>query len=155
MSFNTLIGYLVIAASTTLGSFILFVVLDLGAAVILAARAHTFDVHRLGDFLSAQFATRKFLGVLGLAAAAAGTAFASTLSQGSITEAALQGIAQVALAAATAGAATMLASIIADFMSKVAEVFGAAPTPSPAPTDPIPVVVVPPPTPPTVPAPTP
>lgn len=143
MSFDTVISWLVVAASSTLGGFILFVLADLALAVVLAARAHTFNVHRLGDFLAAQFATRKFLGVLGLAAAAAGTAFASTISQGPLTEAALQGIAQLALAAATAGAAAMLASVIKDLYSKLAELFGGAPAP-PAPlTVPIPVVVVP------------
>lgn len=131
MSFNTLLGWLVVAASTTLGSFILFVVLDLVAAVILAVRAHTFDIHKLGDFLAKQFATGKFLGVLSLAAAAAGTAFLSTLSQGPITEAALQGIAQAALAAATVGAAAMVASVIADLMSKISQLFGAPAPPLP------------------------
>lgn len=126
MSFNTLLSWLVIAASTTLGSFIILVGLDLVAGVLLAIRAHTFDVHKLGNFLASQFATGKFLGVLTLAAAAAGSAFASTITQGGLSEATLQGIAQVALAAATAGAATMLAAIVKDLSVKLAELFGAA-----------------------------
>jgi len=142
VSFNTLIGYLVVAASTTLGGFIVACGLDILAGMVLALRQGKFDWNKLPSWLSAQFATREFLGVLGLAGAAAGTAFASTIVSGGLTEAALQGIAQAALAAATAGAAMMMASVLADAFSKVGQVFGAAPPPPPLPAPPTPVVIV-------------
>ncbi len=143
MSFNTLIGLLVVAASTALGSFIVACGLDILAGMVLALRKGAFDWNKLPSWLSAQFATKEFLGVLGLGATAGMTAFASTIVQGGLTEAALQGIAQAALAAATAGAVMMMASVLSDAYGKVGQLFGGlAPTPPPPPA-PIPVVVVP------------
>ena len=136
MTFDTLIGYLVVAASTTLGAFVVACFLDLIAAIVLAVRQGKFQTNRLPEFLESQFATKQFLGVLGLGAAAGGTAFASTLVKGGLTQDALEGVAQVALAAMTAGAATMMAAVLADARSKVGQLFGfppAAPAPLPAP----------------------
>ena len=131
MSFDTLIGYLVVAASTTLGSFLVACGLDVLVGMVLALRQGKFDWNKLPSWLGAQFATKEFLGVLGLGATAGMTAVASTIVRGGLTEAALQGIAQAALAAATAGAAMMMASVLSDAFSKVAQVFGAAPPPLP------------------------
>jgi hypothetical protein len=142
MSFNTLIAYLVVAASTALGSFIVACGLDILAGMVLALRQGKFDWNKLPSWLGAQFATKEFLGVLGLGATAGMTAFASTIVSGGLTEAALQGIAQAALAAATAGAVMMMASVLSDAFSKVGQVFGAAPPPLPLPAPPVAVTIV-------------
>jgi len=127
VTFDNLIGYLVVAASTTLGGFIVFCFVDVIAGAGLAFRTGTFDPNKLPSFLAAQFATKELLGVLGLGVTAGTTAFASTIVQGGLTEAALQTVAQVALAAMTAGAATMIVSVLSDALSKVSELFSAAP----------------------------
>src|ERR1035437_6057044 len=127
MNFNTLIAYLVVAASTALGSFIVACGLDILAGMVLALRQGKFDWNKLPSWLGEQFATKEFLGVLGLGLAAAMTAVASTLNQGALSEAALQGVAQVALGAMTVGAAAMMASVLSDAYAKVAQLFGGLP----------------------------
>lgn len=109
---------------------------------MLALRKGNFDWNKLPSWLGEQFATREFLGVVSLGATAGLTAFASTVVHGGLTEAALQGVAQVALAAMTAGAAAMMASVLKDAYAKVSAVFG-GPEPPPAPLPPpTPVTVV-------------
>ena len=141
MSFDTIIGYLTIAASTTLGAFIVACFLDVAAGIVLAVRKGTFDWNKLPQFLGEQFATKEFLGVVSLGVAAGTTALGSTLVHGGVTEAALQGVAQIALAAMTAGAAAMMASVLSDAYGKVGALFG-GPVPAPAPLPPpIPVTI--------------
>lgn len=141
MSFNTILGYLVVAASTTLGGFIVACGVDIVAGVVLAVRKKTFDWNKLPSWLGAQFATREFLGVVSLGATAGLTALASTAVHGGLTQEALQGVAQIALAAMTAGAAAMMASVLKDARDKVMAVFG-GPEPAPAPLPPpIPVTI--------------
>lgn len=142
MTFNTLLGYLVVAASTTLGSFIVAVGLDIVAGIVLAVRQGKFDWNRLPSWLGEQFATKEFLGVVALGTTAGLAALGSSL-QGGLTEQALQTVAQVALGAATAGAAAMMASVLSDAFGKVQQLFGAPPKPVP-PIPPTPVTVVPP-----------
>lgn len=136
MSFDTIIGYLTIAASTTLGAFIVACGLDIAAGVVLAVRKGNFDWNKLPSFLGEQFATKEFLGVVSLGVTAGVTAIGSTLVRGGVTEAALQGVAQVALAAMTAGAAAMMASVLSDAYGKVGALFGtpAVMVPPPDPT---------------------
>lgn len=143
MSFNTLLGYLVVAASTTLGSFIVLVGVDIIAGIVLALRKGTFDANKLPLWLGEQFATREFLGVVSLGATAGLTALGSTIVHGGLTEVALQTVAQIALAAMTAGAAAMMASVLSDVFGKVQQLLG-APTPVLPPVPPTPVTVVPP-----------
>jgi hypothetical protein len=139
---DSLIGYFVVAASTSLGLFILACGLDIIVGMGLAWRQGKFDPRKLPQFLDSQFATKQFLGVLGLGAAAAGTAFAASLVNGGLTQDALEGVAQAALGAMTVGAAAMMASVIADTKSKVGEFLGFPPSePLPAPA-PIPVEIV-------------
>jgi cytochrome bd-type quinol oxidase subunit 2 len=141
MSFHQVLGYLVIAASTTLGSFIVAVGLDILAGITLALRQGKFYWNRLPSWLGDQFATKEFLGVVTLGVTAGLAALGSSL-QGGLTEQALQTVAQVALAAATAGAAAMMASVLSDAFGKVQQLFGAPAKPVP-PVPPTPVVVVP------------
>lgn len=148
MSFDTILGYLVVAASTTLGGFIVACGIDIGAGIVLSVRKKTFDWNKLPSWLSAQFATREFLGVVSLGVTAGLTALGSTLVHGGLTQEALLGVAQIALAAMTAGAAAMMASVLKDARDKVLALFG-GPEPAPAPlASPIPVTIVPPPQPP-------
>lgn len=134
MSFNDILNGLVIAASTTLGGFIVLCGIDIVAGIALAIKTHTFDAHKLPNFLGEQFATKEFLGVVTLGATAGLTALGSTIVHGGLTEAALQGVAQVALAAMTAGAAAMLASVLKDAYGKITALLGGpAPAPAPAP----------------------
>jgi hypothetical protein len=145
VTFNTILGWLVVAASTTLGGFILACGVDIAAGVALSVRNHTYNWNKLPSWLSAQFATREFLGVVSLGATAGLTALASTAVHGGLTHEALLGVAQIALAAMTAGAAAMMASVLKDARDKVLALFG-GPEPAPAPLPPpIAVVVVPPP----------
>lgn len=141
---SNIASWLVVAASTTLGTFIGAVILDLIAAVVVTVRKGTYDWRRLPEFLSSQFATRQLLGVLTLGVTAAGAAFASTIIKEGLTDTALLAISQVALAAMTVGAAAMTASVWTDARAKVGELFGAPPAPPIEPT-PIPVAIVPPP----------
>jgi hypothetical protein len=143
VSIDTLAGYLIIAASTTLGSFIIASGVDVVAGALLAIKKHMFDPHKLPSFLAEQFATRELLGVLGLGATAGMTAFASTLVNGGLTEAALQTVANVALGAMTAGAAALMASVLKDAYGKVAELFGGPLAPPALAPTPIPVQIVP------------
>jgi hypothetical protein len=145
VTFHQVLGYLVVAASTTLGSFIVAVGLDIVAGIVLATRQGKFDWNRLPGFLGEQFATKEFLGVVALGTTAGLAALGSSL-QGGLTESALQTVAQVALGAATAGAAAMMASVLSDAFGKVQQLFGAPAKPVP-PVLPTPVVVVPPPAP--------
>jgi hypothetical protein len=139
---NDLFSYLVAAVSAGLGGFLLACGLDVGAGMLLAWRQGKFDPKKLPTFLESQFATRQFLGVLGLGVAAAVPAILSTVVHGGLTQDALLGVAQIALAAMTVGAAAMLASVLSDFRDKISQLFGGpAPLPGPQP-DPIPVVVV-------------
>ncbi len=144
MSFDTLIGYLVVAASTTLGSFLVACALDVLAGVLLALRRGNFDWNKLPSFLAEQVATRQFLGVISLGVTAGLAALGSTVVSSGLTESALQTVAQVALAATTAGAAAMMAAVLSDVYSKAAQLLGGAPPALPLPPPPLPVTIVPP-----------
>jgi len=124
MNFHDLLGYLVVAASTTLGTFVVMVIVDDVAGVALALKTHSFDAHKLGSFLESQFGTRRALALLGLVATAAITAVGSALAHGGLTQSALQTIADATLTAATVGAGTMLVSVVADVAAKLSYLFG-------------------------------
>jgi hypothetical protein len=142
MSFDTIVGYLTVAASTALGGFIVACGIDILAGVVLAVRQGKFDWNKLPSFLGEQFATREFLGVVSLGVAAGTTALGSTLIHGGLTQEALQGVAQIALAAMTAGAAAMAGSVLKDAYNKVAELFGGPVAPPAPPPAPVPVTLV-------------
>lgn len=127
MTLSSLLGYLAIAAGSTVGVFVLAVVLDDVAGILLAIKEHTFDPNLLPSFLESQFGTVKAAALLGLVATATITAVGSALLHGGLTQLALQGIADAALAAATAGAGAMLLSVVSDLLSKVQALFGAKP----------------------------
>jgi len=122
--FNSVLALFAVFAGTAIGSFILAVGLDILLGVLVAVKQHAFDVHKLGDFLESQFGSQRAAALLGLVAAAVMTAIASALVNGGITQQALQGVADAALAAATAGAAAMLISVIADIFDKFAKLPG-------------------------------
>lgn len=146
MKVTDLASLLVAAASTTLGTFILAVFADLGAAILVAVRKGTFDWHQLPKFVEDQFATKQLLGVLTLGVTAAGAGFASTIIAHGLTVDALQAISQIALGAMTLAAAAMTVSVWADARAKLGELFGGAVV-VPAPVEPIPVTLVEPPAP--------
>lgn len=134
MTFSTILGYLAIAASSTVGTFVVMVALDDLAGVVLALKTHTFDWNKLPSFLESQFGTRQAAALLGLVATATLTAVGSALVHGGLTQTALQGIADAALAAATAGAGAMLLSVVGDFAAKLSGIFGTGvnvPVPAP------------------------
>ena len=125
LSLSSVLNVLAIFAGTAIGSFIIAVGLDILFGILLALKQHTFNVHKLGSFLESQFGTQRAAALLGLVAAAVMTAIASALVNGGITQQALQGVADAALAAATAGAAAMLVSVLADILSKFSQLTGA------------------------------
>lgn len=125
ISLNSILNVLAIFAGTAIGSFILAVGLDIIFGIALAFKQHTFDPHKLGSFLESQLGTQRAAALLGLVAAAVMTAIASALVNGGITQQALQGVADAALAAATAGASAMLVSVLADILSKFSQLTGA------------------------------
>lgn len=134
MTFSSILGYLAIAASTTVGTFVVMVALDDLAGVVLALKTKTFDWNKLPSFLESQFGTRQAVALLGLVATATLTAVGSALVHGGLTQMALQGISDAALAAATAGAGAMLLSVVGDFAAKLSGIFGTGvnvPVPAP------------------------
>jgi hypothetical protein len=121
LSVSSALPLLAAFAGSAIGCFVIAVALDDLAGIVLAVRQHKFDVHKLGSFLESQFGTKRAIALLGLVAAAVTTALGSALVHGGLTQTALQGIADAALAAATAGAASMLLSVLADLYSKVSQ----------------------------------
>lgn len=123
MTLDSLLNQLAVAAGTTVGSFVIAVIVDVAAGVALAVKTKSFDLHRLPDFLESQFGTKKALALAGMVVAAATSAAGAALLHG-LDSQALQGIADAGFAAATIGAAGMLLSVVADIFSKVSQLFG-------------------------------
>jgi hypothetical protein len=131
MDLHAFLGPLAIAAGSTIGTFVIAVGLDVLAGVALAVRRGKFDWHKLPSFLESQFGTVEARALLGLVVAAVTTAVGSALLHGGLSASALQGVADAALAAATAGSAAMLLSVVADLVSKVGQLTGVS-VPPPA-----------------------
>lgn len=131
LTFAGLLGYLAIAASSTVGTFVVLVGVDDVLGVVLALKTHTFDLHKLGSFLESQFGTRRAIALAGTVATAAISAAGAALIHGGLTQSALQGIADAALAAATAGAAAQLLAVVSDLAAKLQAIVGGAPAPAP------------------------
>jgi len=130
-SFSSILAPLAVFAGSAIGTFVIAVGLDDLAGVLLALKEHKFDVHKLGSFLESQFGTRRAVALAGIVSTAITAAVGSALLHGGLTQAALQAIADAALAAASAGAAAMVLSVIADIFDKVGQLTGAAvPKPS-------------------------
>lgn len=141
MDLHSAFAWLAVGASTTVGAFLIGVVLDDVAGVVRSIRRPerfgAFDWNKLPSFLRSQFGTVEALALLGMVVAAVTTAVGSALLHGGLSSAALQGIADAAMGAATLGAGTMLLSVVADLVAKVGDILG-SPLPAPAPELPVP-----------------
>lgn len=133
MTFSSILAPLAIAAGSTLGVFVVAVGLDDLAGILVAVKQKAFDWNKLPSFLESEFGTRQAAALFGLVATAAVGAVGSALVHGGLTQTALQGIADAAFAAATAGAGTMLLSVLSDAFAKVGQLTGSAPVAAPAP----------------------
>jgi hypothetical protein len=130
VSLSSILTPLAVIAGTAIGSFVIAVVLDDVAGILVALKQHVFDPNKLPSFLESQFGTRKAAALLGLVTAAVTTAVGSALIHGGLTQDALQGIADAAFAAATAGAAAMLLSVVSDIFDKMRQLLGASAAPT-------------------------
>ena len=132
MSFSSILAPLAIFAGSTIGAFVIAVIVDDVAGLLEAVRHGKFDWKKLPSFMESEFGSQKAAALLGLVIAAATTAVGSVLVHGGLTQTGLQAIADATLAAATAGAAAMLLSVLSDIFDKVRQLTG-APVPDPAP----------------------
>ena len=136
MDLHSVFAPLVVLASSAIGAFAIAVGLDVIAGVLVAVKRKVFDWNKLPGFLSSQFGTVEARALLGLVIAATTTAVGSALIHGGLSAGALQGIADAALAAATAGSAAMMLSVLSDLFGKISQLTGRqlpAPTLRPAP----------------------
>lgn len=130
MTFSSILTPLAIVAGSAVGAFVIAVLLDDIAGILLALRKGRFDWNQLPSFMESEFGTQKAAALLGLVVAAVTSAAGAALVHGGLTSAALQGVADAAFAAATAGAGAMMLSVLSDLFTKVGQIFG---TPVPAP----------------------
>lgn len=125
---SSILAPLAVIAGTAIGSFVIAVIIDDVAGILVAIKLHAFDANQLPSFLESEFGTRKAAALLGLVAAAVTTAVGSALIHGGLTQDALQAIADAAFAAASAGAAAMLLSVVSDIFDKFRQLTGAPTT---------------------------
>lgn len=130
MTLSSILGPLAVFAGSAIGSFVVAVAIDIGFGIVLAVKTKTFDGSKLDSFMRSQFGTQKAAALLGLVAAAVMTSIGSALIHGGLTQTALQGVADAALAAATAGAGAMMLSVLSDIFTKFGQLTGG---PAPAP----------------------
>lgn len=126
MTVSSILTPLAIFAGSAIGAFVIGVVLDDLLGILVAVRQHKFDANKLPSFLESQFGTKKAAALLGLVSAAVTTAVGAALIHGGLTQSALQAIADAGFAAATAGAAAMLLSVVSDLIDKLGQLTGAA-----------------------------
>lgn len=101
---------LVAFLGSSVGLFVLAVITDDALGVALALKHKAFDPHALQSFLLSQFGTKQALAEAGLIVTAAMSGNPDV--RGAVT------------AAATAGALSMTASVVADIKAKVAQIAG-------------------------------
>jgi|SRR5579859_2086518 len=131
LSLSAILAPLAVIAGSAIGTFVIAVGLDDLAGILLALKQKKFDAHKLPSFLESQFGTHQAIALFGLVVTAVTTAVGSVLIHGGLTMASLQALADAAFAAASAGAAAMLLSVLADLFSKISQLTG---SPVPAPT---------------------
>ncbi len=124
-SVGSILAPLAVFAGSAVGTFVIAVILDDIAGVLVALKQKTFDPNKLPSFLESQFGTRQAVALFGLVVTAVTTAVGSVLVHGGLTQTGLQVIADAALAAASAGAAAMLLSVLSDLFDKVRQLTGA------------------------------
>jgi hypothetical protein len=107
MQFDQIPAIVASLAGTAIGAFVVSVLVDDALGVALAIKHKAFDVHALPSFLISQFGTKE-------AVALAGLVITASLSGGDVK--------QVALAAATAGATAMTATVLADCKDKMRQI---------------------------------
>jgi len=131
LSLSSILSPLAVIAGSAVGTFVIAVGLDDLAGILVALKQKKFDWNKLPSFLESQFGTRQAAALFGLVIAAVTTAVGSVLIHGGLTASSLQALADAAFAAASAGAAAMLLSVLADLFAKISQLTG-SPVPAPA-----------------------
>ena len=108
MDFNAIPSLLASLAGTAIGAFVVAVAVDVFLGVVVALKSKTFDAKKLPSFVSSQLGTKEALALAGLIA----TAYVANAGQ-------VPDVKSAVLAAATAGASAMVASLGADIVSKL------------------------------------
>lgn len=126
-SISSILTPLAVVASSAIGTFVVAVLVDDVVGILVAIKAKRFDPHQLPSFLESEFGTKQALALAGLVATAVSAAAGAAILKGGLNQQALQAIADAAFAAASAGAAALLLSVVTDIKDKVSQLFGAEP----------------------------
>ena len=124
MNLAGFVNQLEVALGGTLGLFVIAVVLDDVAGVVLAIKTHVFDWNKLPKFLESQFGTAQAAALAGLVATAVGAALLTHFASGADVKSLLADVAEASLTAATAGAGALTLSVGKDLIKKIAVLFG-------------------------------
>ena len=108
MNFAAIPSVLASLTGSAIGAFVVAVAIDVVLGVAVAVKSKSFDAHKLPSFLESQFGTKAALALAGLVV----TAYLA--SAGHVPD-----VRSAVLAAATAGAAGMVASVGADIVQKL------------------------------------